>query len=108
MEYSKPSDVPLGTLRQMAGDFAELSVRLEEDLKDYTEAFGGLADALRNTRTIITKHLGPLEMESEALFRIQLMLARDSEKAARKAQRDLARILANLPGRGQSRRRGHH
>jgi DNA-binding transcriptional ArsR family regulator len=107
MEYSKPSDVSFGTVRQMAGDLAEMADAVESELQDYAQAFCDLADALGNTRRIIRKHLGPLEMgESDFLFRFQLMLARDSEKAARKVQRDLVRVLTGLPGRRRKRRRG--
>lgn len=106
MEYSKPSDVSFGTLRQMAGDFATLSVRLEEDLKDYTDAFGGLADALRNTRAIILEHLGEVDAgESASLFRLQLKLASDTSKAARRIQRALNRVNGSLSGSRRRRRR---
>lgn len=104
MEYDKPSDVAFGTIRQMAADLAELTDTLEGDLRDYAQAFGELSTALRRTRGNIVRHLGPLELEG--VYRIQLMLARDSGKAARKIRADLAMVLAGLPGRSRRRRRG--
>lgn len=106
MEYSKPSDVSFGTVRQMAGDLAAMTDALESELREYAQAFGDLSLALRNTRAIIHKHLGPLEMdEAQTLFRFQMMLANDSAKASLKLKRDIDRLITRLPGRGRRQRR---